>query len=1132
MDGTSEAENYQPLNEYSPLQSLETDDREESVYNTLNQGASLAASLSQLPGVASSVFSSFSNILKGTSISPQPSREPSVPPFLNNPNLPEEQPLPTFENLYIGPSQNLVPDIPVAPPTFYSPSEAPSIAPGPCLPPTSIQSANTFRLKERKKLYAPVPGLSGAQFNQPPAPSGIYTVPLNPSVAQPSGYPDPFQSVPPVQPPQLPQQAQQSTQQKSTSSFSLSSFFTNPLPLLDKLHGTGEPEYKPEQLNWPQETNIYTSFGQQDSQYSSTANPISFYSQPPSQTTVPQNNYFGAPPIGQAFNVPATYSSTVNPISLLTANPPVAQNHPIQPTAPEITPSPSPALPHTNPSLHPATHILASLPSATYNTQDRAALNPGGIVPQETPLFFETAPFESNKIFAPPSTVASLPISAQQSASPSATSSAFHSTSDQIGIPLASQSPSIASSQQAPPLAAPPSGSASSYRLQGRPLYRRPIPSIPASINPSQGNTPANFFNPITQNQPIDDLPLPSSIPQTQNLFNPLEVTHTTLTANVHDASGFTSAPPPPENYPLFVPASSAPQPPLSHLPRIQPISTPISTPPPPVDFFNPLAQTQNQLTQPQSAAKPPVADRERVTPLTQNQPPLTYLPRIDPISTPILTPPPIDFFNSLAQVQNQLSQPQLAATPSAADRQSVTPIPQNQPPISFFNPRLGHAPQAPPQNIVRTLPNEEIGSFLGQAESQQQINIQPAATANSIPLLVQETNQPIPSIFNPPTISPVEPSTLNSFIGEQQQLKLQHNLDNSFEKQEFNTSEKSFELSDFNPENTISASDTSQLLANFSVSSINESDLLPPTITPAPINTEIEKEIQQIRELPEKSLSPNSIFNPDTTSANLSTELPLPPPPVTSALGANYLHTAESLPVFTAPPPLGPSTSSETSNTSNPFRRSSQTPKTVQAPTDIQTPFEPLQPAQPANSISSFFTPIEPSKIQSFDPFNTSAIVTNSNNPNWFNQFSNSIGNANAADNNNQTELKTNVSLPANANATVEKTPATYFDDNKNQSNDIQYSNFFNNPPLLTDHQEQDKNFNIIGNNLANKRLAKITIATGTHIDPAETLSASSNVVEPASSAPSEFSEYAELATDSSRTEASLTNNNIQVRQ
>lgn len=80
--------------------------------------------------------------------------------------------------------------------------------------------------------------------------------------------------------------------------------------------------------------------------------------------------------------------------------------------------------------------------------------------------------------------------------------------------------------------------------------------------------------------------------------------------------------------------------------------------------------------------------------------------------------------------------------------------------------------------------------------------------------------------------------------------------------------------------------------------------------------------------------------------------------------------------------------------------------------------------------------------------------------------------------------------------------------------SNNFQIQNFFNNPPLLSDTQtsEQDRNFNYFETNLINKRLHNITTTQSAAAETETTGSISSNLVEPASSAQSEFSEYADI--------------------
>lgn len=79
--------------------------------------------------------------------------------------------------------------------------------------------------------------------------------------------------------------------------------------------------------------------------------------------------------------------------------------------------------------------------------------------------------------------------------------------------------------------------------------------------------------------------------------------------------------------------------------------------------------------------------------------------------------------------------------------------------------------------------------------------------------------------------------------------------------------------------------------------------------------------------------------------------------------------------------------------------------------------------------------------------------------------------------------------------------------------ANEFTVQSFFNDPPLLTDVQEnvQDSNYNLIRTNVLNKRIERIAQAENNLIaqDSSETLSIASVIVEPPSSAQSEISEY-----------------------
>lgn len=251
-----------PAHDYNPLQNLDTFSaptfeeqqrshqyREESPFNPLAQATAIKDSLSQLPGVASSVLSSFSSILKGTTSNPSTDigsnfqaqyqeADRSYQCFYDPTTIVQQQQS-TEQSAELAP---------LVAPTFYSPSD-PSllVRPEASLSPSSVQSNNTYRLKERKKQYAPIPGLNANITNIPPN--------LN---ASPS--PAFVQSAQPIQP-HIP--SVDYNQPKPANSFSLSSFFG--APLLDKIQST----VLPRESETPQTYN--TDFGDNLEQLSVTS---------------------------------------------------------------------------------------------------------------------------------------------------------------------------------------------------------------------------------------------------------------------------------------------------------------------------------------------------------------------------------------------------------------------------------------------------------------------------------------------------------------------------------------------------------------------------------------------------------------------------------------------------------------------------------------------------------------------------------------------------------------------------------------------------------------------------------------------------------------------------------------------
>ncbi|XP_075158648.1 phosphatidic Acid Phospholipase A1 [Haematobia irritans] len=203
-----------------------------------------ASSFSALPSVASNVFSTFSKRITAISsrettpsgdqdsngnfstpqldIQPiytqqqhqQQHYQPSQPSQFGNPtstteNVPFYAPPPLSSgpgnNFFTGGSSSIPeqPQLPPAePPKFYSPSEVSTLPPttAPTIPPPTAGGQNNFRFSAKKKLYAPIPGLSDQQqptstVLQPPALSAPLSYDNNPVGYQPiDSYAQPSQS--------------------------------------------------------------------------------------------------------------------------------------------------------------------------------------------------------------------------------------------------------------------------------------------------------------------------------------------------------------------------------------------------------------------------------------------------------------------------------------------------------------------------------------------------------------------------------------------------------------------------------------------------------------------------------------------------------------------------------------------------------------------------------------------------------------------------------------------------------------------------------------------------------------------------------------------------------------------------
>lgn len=1100
LDGTSEAEIYQPPKEYSPLQSLGSEYREETTFNPLAQGSTLKASLSQLPGVASSVFSSFSNILKGTANSPQSNNEHQFASPAFDDSFVPEQPLPTFENLYIGQAAaSAVPDIPISAPTFYSPTEAPLLG-GPTVPPPNPISGNTFRLKDRKKTYAPVPGLNAGAPIRPTTPSGIQFAQTYPTAASPSAQALNVSAEPP----------------KPSSSFSLTSLFPNPLPLLDKLQGPGDTETKPIQYNSSQTGHVYSPPLEQHNPHQSVLSPVNFFTPTnqhnPVQPVTSPNNFFVAPSIDPE---PVIQSSGFESFI---------------PSAPSLTPSASPGLQQiAQPAPPPFQTVLASTSTTFIPTPNQIA--EANLVYNQQQTF--SSPFDAPLNQQPPAVQSSLPAFSSGAVNPpSGPPSALFTA------PLQPTAQTPYSSPAAPPLAVPPVATGSTnYRLKGRPLHRKPIATV-AAVDAFNSLPQPNYFNPYqTASQPSQQLP-PSTIESAPVVFNPYAVPPS---AEIQPTSFFNPVAP---ISPSDIKSASS----------IPTVSNLFNTPPTTQLPSELLAQAQSipeALSVPQQL---PIEASYDPNLHAEHQP--DHITPVDSIDKPLISTEEIGSF-----LGEQASIQATQTAESAQLSQNVVELPQNT--INTVQPETVATNQnwiiAPPAPIA-----DNSNSFATSTLDPNNFNTFGEPAYNSPPTVSQFYSLPTESnpLPAPPKTTNIDNNSFNPFRRSSQQASIVATVP-ELSKPVLPTNIVSPSVDETNP--------SSDPVYQASVTGFSSFFGQTPTQVFEPIDlvNQASSTSSGISSFFDRQPAVQGVESTETVNQAASTDVPSffessstpvleisetvnqPPPtgiptffdhsPVQELELIKTVNqassTASAIPSsFEHSPPVQVVESTETtdqaSSTGIPsFFESASTPVLgVTAPVH--------QP--PSTGIASFFTP---SSVQPFDSaaantpleFNSFATqasdnTNDSNNPQWFSQ----LGSTNDDNNKNQIAKDKINDAPSQ----IPTTSSSFFDVNENtdRSNDIQLQNFFNNPPPLTDTQHQDPNFNIIGKDLVNKRLATVATVANTSIDPSEALSASSNIVEPASSVQSEFSEYTELAADSSllnRTDtSSFINNNIIVNQ
>lgn len=754
LDQPTDSELTTTQQEYNPLQNLDTfspltadeqqrrqqqqQQRDELLFNPLAQAAAIKDSLSQLPGVASSVLSSFSSILKGRTspYSAATTGEELHAPVVTSSSSPYPNQLQEgeterqentsvvnqFPSYYNQPIQEQTPEVPPIAPTFYSPTDPLILRPEASLSPPSASgenSSNLYRLKERKKLYAPIPGLNANNNSNP--------IPLNPPVSPSNQIPQnqlpPIPSVPSVAPeinlPSVPPANQ-------NASFSISSFF-NGASLLDKV--------LPKQ---PDPSADISSAGESCSQqmfidYSAQATATAAFEP---ITISHQSN-----PI-TPFSI-STPSSQIHSVSSQSIPPPVLSNsfklNPFGslPAQNQVAATAAAAIPSTLPPTSTAHLFNISAtppPPSLYSTNDLATNQPVNVITPPAPQFFNPnstpQPVNAPTFYQPPLVVPTVPVSTNPNP--------FQTPPNPSPGPYQpSASPVPALVQQTPipptylPQSVPPSGQATSYRLQGKAHYKKPTQS--AQVPPNQfSSQTSQFFTPLPSAQP--------SIPASNfQIFNPLAFDNSQ------------QVPQQQQQQQQQVPVHPQ-QEPQTQAPSAQIQPSPI--------------QTSHPTVSSGSTLPPPPLPPSVSTPINENF--NLYRKQSSDIGTTVAPPPTNVLCTSFNQTQPRTDdshQPIIA--PPLSNVSPIPPQPQPQPIISSaysnpFQPTVFNINAPAPSLTVETVSEPpasapvQLESFCQPAETKPSGEIPPVSTA-----VEQTASDNTTSTVNHPTIQNFfEPST------------------------------------------------------------------------------------------------------------------------------------------------------------------------------------------------------------------------------------------------------------------------------------------------------------------------------------------------------------------------------------
>lgn len=876
-----------------------------------------ASSFTALPAVASNVFSTFSKRIYAGS------RETSEEPKLDiQPSYIQQasyvQPVaPVPAPFYAAPPAAANEVVAPEPPKFYAPTEVPPPNVGVPAPPPTSGNPNTYRFTARKKLYAPIPGLSeqsGQPAQQPQVPQApqaapsFQTPPYPPQLTY-AANPAPFDIS--AQPAAIPAEERKS----GGGLFSLTSLV--PTGVLQNI--TGIVQSATGRSSEPEHTNVQQAGGYLDITTASAPAPSTNLFGGPNSTFPPGGNYFvpGAPtslpstgvvgppsvgnffapaaplPVAQTAAPPAVgafftsaapsvtpsvftpgtvpplapqpfQSATVNQSALPPNNPPTASavGELFVPAPTTIAQGTSPAVPFVDTQAVPTIPLTVPPGNPPPTSTLGGFFTTGEVAPVVAPFGTQASPAtQSAGFFNPGEVRPNVPL-----AEPVPTIPITSSGVPPIGLfPPAPAQPGVQTASNPNPLpgaaAPPPAAGQASYRLQkGTRLYKSPL-------TPQETATSSGFAAPLP----------PTSV--TPAIFNPFGAPAPGSFNSVGHLEGQSS-----QGVPFFTPPVQNPPGQVAAPTVAVPQSAPIAPPP---------------GTSSTSVAPP-------LTASIANPPPTSGFASVPLFAAPTISSTPIPFFNPQptgAEVTTGLSQQENEATASTTLEGLVQGPAPTLSASQFFDTPLP----------TGTQPENQVASVSSEREN-----------------LVQEpiSNQGIP-FFAPPQTNIFTPQLQQEFIAPAEDSKRSEIQEEflSAPPQESNLSTELREDTHTGPpviepvleETPASSSESSVPPA----SKVDQEDIVYPEPS-APVEQEI------------------PLFVPVPGLPGLSQDIPLYPPPPTGSTTASSIFAAppvaSSAPLF-VPVPGPPSVSSLFSPSQVDSTSSLFAPPPTSANTTILTP-------------------------------------------------------------------------------------------------------------------------------------------------------------------------------------------------